>query len=161
MQTDQRKALVDELLFLLNKGNAHVSFEDAVADFPKALRNLTPDTLPYNVWQLVEHIRITQWDIVQFCISAQHQSPPWPSGYWPKPSPKPIDDQAWEAALKQIAEDKKRLIALLNDTANDLFKPFAHGDGQNLLREAMLVADHTAYHTGEIVVVRRLLKAWK
>jgi len=161
LMSDQRKGIIDEILFLLQKGNAHVSFEEAVADLPKALRAVTPDNLPYNVWQLVEHIRITQWDIVQFCISAQHQSPPWPSGYWPKATTQPVDDKTWSASLQQIQEDKKRFIALLTDPHNDLFKPFDHGTGQSLLREALLIADHTAYHTGEIVIVRRLLKSWR
>lgn len=163
MQAEHRKSLIDELIFLLTKGNAHASFGDAVSDLPKALRNVTPDTLPYSVWQLVEHIRITQWDIVQFCLSAQHQSPQWPAGYWPKPTrqPVPVDDATWAASLKQIQDDLARFIDILQDPNRDLFTPFAHGEGQNLLREALLIADHTAYHTGEIVVVRRLLKSWK
>lgn len=131
MLQEQRKGLVDELVYLLEKGNAHASFEEAVAELPKALRNVTPDKLPYSVWQLVEHIRITQWDIVQFCLSAEHQSPTWPAGYWPKPTPQPVpvDDAAWSGALRQIKDDKGRFIDLLRDSSRDLFAPFAHGTG--------------------------------
>jgi len=159
MKANQQEEVVKELVFLLEKGNAHVPFDEAIANLSSELRTKTPKDLPYNIWQLTEHIRITQWDIVEFCISANHQSPKWPDEYWPEKKGE-VTDALWNKTVKQIKEDKKRLIDLLKSPDADLFTPFPYGDGQNLLREAMLVADHTSYHTGEIVVVRRLLNDW-
>jgi len=160
MKANQQEEVVKELVYLLEKGNAHVTFDEAIAHLSHELRTKTPGGLPYNIWQLSEHIRITQWDIVEFCISANHQSPKWPDEYWPAKKDE-VTDGTWNKTIKQIKEDRKRLIDLLKAPGADLFTPFAHGNGQNLLREAMLVADHTSYHTGEIVVVRRLLNDWK
>jgi len=160
MEATQRKTMVAELIQHIQKGNAHVSFEASVARLPARLRARTPGSLPYNIWQLVEHIRITQWDIVEFCASAAHESPPWPAGYWPEAVPEEISDDAWEKSLAQIGEDRTRFIKLLQDPGRDLLEPFAYGDGQNLLREALLIIDHNAYHVGEIIVVRRLLGDW-
>ncbi|MBT1687138.1 DinB family protein [Dawidia soli] len=161
METAQRKTIVTELIQCIQKGNAHVSFEESVARLPAALRTRTPRSLPYSIWQLVEHMRITQWDIVEFCSSATHESPPWPKGYWPEEVPDEVSDYAWKKALAQIEEDRTRFFNLLKNPKRDLLEPFEHGDGQNLLREALLIADHNAYHTGEIIVVRRLLDAWE
>ena len=160
MEETQRKTIITELIQCIQKGNAHVSFEASVARLPKALRTRTPESLPYNIWQLVEHIRVTQWDIVEFCISATHESPPWPKGYWPAEVPDEVNDDAWEKSLAQIDGDRTRFFDLLKNPRRDLLETFAHGDGQNLLREALLIADHTAYHVGEIIVVRRLLGDW-
>ena len=161
MESIQRKAMVTELIQCIQKGNAHVPFEDAVAKLPKDLRTRIPKSLPYGIWQLVEHMRITQWDIVEFCTSAAHESPPWPKGYWPEEVPDEVSDDAWKRSLAQIAEDRARFFKLLQDPRRDLLEPFAHGDGQNLFREALLIADHNAYHTGEIIVLRRLLGNWQ
>jgi len=161
MKDQNRKTVVNELITLIEKGNAHASFEDAVDGINLHLLNKVPDNLPYSLWQLVEHIRIAQWDIVEFCIDQQHQSPKWPDEYWPEAGSTEIDQQAWQSALKQIRDDRQRFIDLLKDPANDLYEPFAHGNGQNLFREALLIADHTSYHTGEIIVIRRLLNDWK
>ena len=155
-----KNTLIEELIFLIDKGNAHASFEDAVAGIPKNLRTVIPDKLPYSIWQLVEHIRITQWDILEFCISEKHQSPKWPEEYWPAAVDE-VSDKQWEHALAQIQKDRKRFTELLKEEKRDLFEPFPYGDGQNLLREALLIADHTSYHTGEILVIRRLLDCWK
>ncbi|WP_118976846.1 DinB family protein [Taibaiella koreensis] len=156
---EQRNTLIRELVFLLEKGNAHASFEDAIAGVPAELRSVRPDTLPYSIWELAEHIRITQWDIVEFCLSDKHQSPKWPDEYWPGAKEK-ISDEDWEKTGQQVTKDRERFVALLQAKEADLYTPFAHGDGQNLLREALLIADHTAYHTGQILVVRRLLGCW-
>ena len=156
----ERNILVQELAFLLEKGNAHASFEDAVAGIPLALLTVIPEQLPYSIWQLTEHIRITQWDIVEFCISEKHVSPKWPEEYRPQATEK-VSKETWENCLAQVKKDRERFIAVLKDEKNDLFKPFAYGDGQNLLREALLIADHTSYHSGEILVLRRLLNCWK
>lgn len=156
-----RKKIVDELIQLIKTGNAHVPFDDAIDRLPKELRVRTPEGLPYNVWQLVEHIRIAQWDIVEFCISADHRSPAWPSGYWPAEAGNDIDDETWMASIQQIRADRQRFIDLLSDASQDLLKPLDHGTGQSLFREALLIADHAAYHTGQIIAVRRLLDNWE
>jgi hypothetical protein len=154
------KELVKTLEQLLTGGHAHVTFEDAIKDLPAQLRDRAPEGIPYTIWQLVEHIRITQWDILEFSRDAKHTSPQWPEGYWPKEKG-PANEAAWKNSLAQIRSDLKEFIGLLKDPAADLYAPFAHGDGQHLLREALLIADHTSYHTGEIIVIRRLLGAWK
>ena len=160
MEASQRKTIVTELIHCIQKGNAHVSFEESVAKLPKELRTRTPESLPYNIWQLVEHIRITQWDIVEFCSSATHESPHWPKGYWPEGVPDEVGDDAWEKSLAQIRADRRRFFMLIQNPNRDLLEPFEYGDGQNLLREALLIADHNAYHVGEIIVVRRILGDW-
>jgi hypothetical protein len=149
-----------QLLQLLKGGNAHQPFEEAVKDLPASLRGVKPEKLPYSIWQLVEHIRIAQWDILEFSRDPDHESPDWPEGYWPKELA-PADDAAWEQSLAQIQEDQEAFVALLNAPNADLYAPFPHGDGQNLLREALLIGAHNSYHTGEIILVRRLLDAWK
>lgn len=160
MDKDIRNRITSELITLIEKGNAHVSFDEAVSGLPADLRTVTPHGLPYNIWQLLEHIRITQWDIVEFCLSSQHESPKWPEGYWPEEYPEKVDDLTWEASVNQIREDRSRFFDLLKDPEKNLLEAFAYGDGQNLVREALLIADHTSYHTGEIIVLRRLLNTW-
>lgn len=150
--------VVDELIRLIEKGNAHASFEEAVDGVSPSLLTEIPAGLPYSIWQLVEHIRIAQWDIVEFCTDSDHQSPKWPEGYWPE---NVVTVEQWKSALRQIKEDRSRFFDLLKDTDRDLSASFAHGDGQTLFREALLIADHNSYHTGEIIVIRRLLKDWK
>ncbi|ADB42511.1 DinB family protein [Spirosoma linguale] len=158
--TDVNSTVRKQLIALLTGSNAHQSFDAAVKDLPAELRGLKPDKLPYTIWQLVDHIRIAQWDILEFSRDATHQSPPWPTGYWSKDQA-PTDEAAWQQALDQIRQDRDAFVDLLNDPNRDLYAPFEHGDGQNLLREALLIADHTAYHVGEIIIIRRLLDAWK
>lgn len=160
MDETQRKKLVNELISLIEKGNAHVSFKDSVADLPSDLRTVIPENLPYSIWQLVEHIRIAQKDIVDFSASADSESLAWPDDYWVEPTDTVSDDD-WNNALKQIEDDQQRFQALLEEKQNDLFAPLPWGTGQSLLREAMLIADHNAYHTAEIVIARRLLKSWR
>lgn len=157
---EQRSATVDTLIQLLTKGNAHVTFEEAVHDLPAHLRGVQPEGLPYSIWQLVEHIRISQWDILEFSRDAAHVSPAWPDEYWPKENT-PATKHDWEHSLEQIKKDLHAFVALIKEPAADLYTPFPHGDGQHLFREALLIADHTAYHTGQIILIRRLLGAWK
>lgn len=154
-----RSVIVQSLTELLNGGHAHVSFSDAVAGIPQQLIGAKHELLPYTIWQLVEHIRIAQWDIVEFSSNKDHVSPSWPDEYWPK-EPAPARSALWEESLSQIKADRETFIALLHDTTRDLFHPFPYGEGQHLFREALLIADHTSYHTGEILVLRRLLKCW-
>lgn len=156
-QVETNQPILDELTELIAKSNAHLSFEEAVKDLPASKRTETVDNLPYSIWQLVEHIRIAQWDILEFCRDPEHKSPEWPEGYWPE-NPDRVDDDQWQKSLDRIRTEREKFLNLLR--SNDLFKPLEHGSGQNLFREALLIADHCAYHTGEIVVVRRLLKAW-
>ncbi len=155
-----QKALLAELTSLLTKGNAHVTFEEATADLtPKTWNQRVPDA-PYTIWQLVEHIRIAQWDIVEFCVEPEHQSPKWPDGYWPAPDAT-ADEEQWQEALDHIRQSRQQFLHLLHAPGTDLLAPIPHGAGQTILREAMLIADHAAYHVGEIILLRRLLKDWE
>ncbi|GGA99118.1 DinB family protein [Puia dinghuensis] len=152
--------IIKELEAALEKGNAHVTFEAAVKNIPHELLGIIPDGLPYSLWQLIEHVRITQWDILEFCRNPNHQSPAWPGGYWPKEKT-PVHPGDVKKSVGQILADRKAFIGLLQKVGDDLHTPFKHGDGQTLFREALLIIDHTAYHTGEIVVLRRILGNWK
>ena len=160
MDQKTRAAVVKELVSLLTEGNAHVPFEQACADVPLALLNQTVPDLPYTIWQLAEHLRIAQLDILEFSRNLAHESPEWPAGYWPAPDAT-IDEAGWQATLAAIQHDRDEFVALLHDEAVDLLEPFAHGTGQTLLREALLIADHNAYHTGQIILLRRLLGNWE
>jgi hypothetical protein len=159
MEAQTRTALVNQLSQLLAGGNAHATFEQAVADLPAPLRNQAVPGVPYTIWHLVEHLRIAQWDIVEFTLDPNHESPQWPEGYWPAKD-SAVDEAGWQATLAAIARDQQRFLDHLHDPAIDLFAPLPHGDGQNVLREALLIGDHAAYHTGEIILLRRLLGAW-
>ncbi|GEP96154.1 DinB family protein [Chitinophaga cymbidii] len=152
--------IIKNLKELLNGGHAHATFEQAVEKLPAKLQSQVPEGMPYSIWQLVEHIRITQFDILEFSRDPDYESPKWPEGYWPDERA-PKNAAAWEESIRQIANDRKAFIELLEAPRADLFTLFPHGSGQNLLREAMLIADHTSYHTGEIIVLRRLMGAWK
>lgn len=157
MSTDQ--ALRRHLLDLLDGGNAHVRFEPAVAEFPVALRGTRPHGLPYSPWQLLEHMRIAQRDILEFSRNAKHVSASWPEGYWPE-NEAPPEVSAWDRSVAAFRADLQALKDLVADPATDLLTPIPHGTGQTILREALLVADHQAYHLGQFIVLRRLLGAW-
>ena len=148
---------------LLDGGEAHASFDDAVNEFPAKLRGVVPQGLPYSAWQLLEHMRMAQRDIIDFSRNADGSYHPlrWPDDYWPE-SPEPPTEDAWDESLRMIREDRQTFIKILHSVDNpNLVRPFPWGDGQNLLREAFLIADHQAYHLGELIVLRRLLGAWK
>lgn len=147
------------VLYLLDGGGAHLDFERAVAGLPVELRGAKPASIPYSPWHLVEHMRICQWDIVQFSINPHHRSPPFPHGYWPAEDAPP-DDLAWDQSLANFRDDLEAMRQLVRAESTDLFAKIPHGDGQTILREALLVADHNAYHLGQLVVVRRALGAW-
>jgi len=152
-----------ELIALLDGGQAHATFEDAVKDFPAKLRGVVPEGLPYSAWQIVEHLRIAQRDILEFSDNADgsYKHMKWPDDYWPKDA-EPPDARAWDQSLEAIRADRKAFDKLVHGADDaELVKAFAWGEGQTLLREALLIADHSAYHTGELIVVRRLLGAWK
>src|SRR5271154_1082180 len=150
-----------QLLALLQGGQAHVDFESAIKDFPAELRGVVPDKLPYSAWQLLEHLRITQRDILNFSAppTGGYHALNWPDDYWPK-SPLPTSSNAWDQSIAAMRSDLEHFIALIENPKSDLYKPFRWGNGQNLLREALLIADHTSYHLGELVVLRRLLNIW-
>jgi len=157
---DRDAALRQHLLDLLRGGHAHATFDPAVADFPSALRGKKPKGAEHTAWQLLEHLRIAQWDILEFSRNAKHVSPKWPEGYWPKTEAPPTD-AAWNTSIRKFRADLKAVGELIADKKRDLFAPILHGDGQTLLREALLVADHNAYHIGQLVLLRRLLGNWK
>jgi len=154
----EHEILINELTKLLNGGTAHASLDDALNGLTAKLRGVRPDNLPYSIWQLVEHIRIAQWDMLKFGENEEHKSPNWPEGYWVK-DVAPKDDAEWESSLKQIKNERDEFIRLLK--SSDIYKAIPHGDGQSILREALQIADHNAYHTAEIIVIRRLLGDWK
>jgi hypothetical protein len=154
----QHNQLIDELINLLEGGGAHVSFKNAVKGLPSAMRGVVTNELPYSIWQIVEHIRIAQWDMVEFSHDGAHKSPKWPDGYWPKEAA-PENDAAWRKSIKQIESDLEKFVELLKKA--DIYEAIPHGTGQTVLREALQIADHNAYHIAEIVVIRRLLGSWK
>ncbi len=162
MATHEEKdqVLREHLIELLEGGSAHDDFDSIVSGLSAKVRGETPEGVPYSPWQLLEHIRLAQWDIVNFCIDEDHVSPDWPEGFWPQEETPP-SDKAWNDSVSQIASDLEKMKALVLDRENDLYEEFPHGDGQTLLREAILVADHMAYHLGQMVVLRRLLGAWE
>ena len=153
------KALRDHVLHLLRGGGAHVDFEKAVADFPIQLCSVKLAGVPHTAWSLLEHMRIGQWDILEFSRNPKHVSPDYPAGYWPLPEAPP-DETAWKKSVESFRKDLKAMQKLVADSKKDLFAKIPHGDGQTLLREALLVADHNAYHIGQLVTMRRLLGCW-
>ncbi len=158
MQKD--KALREHLVELLKGGHAHADFETAIKDLAPNLRGKTPKNAEHSPWQLLEHMRLAQRDILEFIRNPDHVSPKFPEGYWPK-SQTPPNESAWEKSAKAFRADHKALIKLVESESTDLFAKIPHGDGQTVLREVLLAADHTAYHLGALVLVRRLLGAWQ
>jgi uncharacterized damage-inducible protein DinB len=157
MTSEQR--LRKHLKDLLEGGNAHARLEEVLGDWPPKLRGQKPAGLPYSPWQILEHMRIAQWDILEFSRDPQHVSPDFPGGYWPEQD-EPPDTTAWENSIKVLLEELRQMQQLVADRSVDLFAQIPHGQGQTILREALLVADHNAYHLGQLVVLRRLLGAW-
>ena len=152
-------ALRQHVLYLLRGGSAHLSFDQAMAGLPVKLRGRRPRGAPHTPWQLLEHMRIAQWDILEFSRDPQHVSPEFPGGYWPKTAAPP-SRTAWDKSVAALRADLKAMQKLVGDPKTDLFARIRHGDSQTVLREALLVADHNAYHLGQLVLVRRLLGAW-
>ena len=150
----------EQVISLLRGGNAHVTFEDAVKRLPARLRGVKPEGAEHTAWELLEHMRIAQWDILEFSRDPKHVSPDWPRGYWPKTA-KPPSDAAWKKSIAAIKKDRETMVKLVENPKTDLFKKIPHGTGQNILREALLIADHNAYHLGQFVLLERLLGAWK
>jgi DinB superfamily len=154
------KSLRQHVLKLLEGRGAHVDFETVVKKMPVALRGKRPKGAAHSPWEILEHIRIAQWDILEFSRNPKHVSPEWPTGYWPK-TPAPPNRNSWTQSLRTVLADRAAMSALVADESTDLFAAIPHGEGQTILREALLIADHNAYHLGELVTVLRLLGAWK
>lgn len=152
-------AIREHLCDLMRGGGAHVTFEEAFGDVPEGKRGVRPAGLPWSLWELLEHVRIAQWDILEFSRDSKHVSPPHPAGYWPGAAA-PASPADWGKSYDRVLADRAAMEALVRDPKNDLLKPFPWGDGQHLLREATLVADHNAYHIGQAIAVRRLLDDW-
>ena len=157
---DSNESLRAELDRLLSGHGAHADFDAAVADLPAKLRGSKPEGAAHTPWELIEHLRIAQSDMLAFSRDPKHVSPEWPAGYWPKTA-EPGSDAAWANSLKAFRHDLKAMRELVTDPKSDLFAPFPHGEGQTLLREALQLADHNAYHVGELILLRRTLRAWK
>jgi hypothetical protein len=155
MNKDQ--ALREHLLYLLKGGGAHLDFETVIADFPLESINQKIEHIPYTPWRLIEHMRIAQWDILEFSRNSKHVSPKWPEGYWPAQSVT-ADREAWERSIETFRADLKAMKEMVADPATDLFAKIPHGEGQTVLREALLVADHNAYHLGALVILKRILE---
>ena len=143
---------------LLQMKGAHLSFEEAVAGFPPALRGKKPAGAPHSAWELLEHMRIAQEDILDFSRNPAYREKKWPDDYWP-PTPEPPDDAAWDRSVEQFQSDLKQLQELMADTKLDLLAKLAHGKGQTLLREALITADHNSYHLGQFVFLRKILES--
>ena len=151
--------LREQLVNNLKEGRAHVDFAGAIADFPADKRGVRAENLPHTAWQLLEHMRIAQWDILEFSRDAKHVSPDFPEGYWPKTAA-PADEAAWNASIALFQRDLQEMVKLVSSAKTDLYAKIPHGKGQTILREALLAADHNAYHLGQLVYLRRALGIW-
>src|SRR5213078_1175043 len=149
--------LREHVINLLTKAEAHVDVRSELENFPAKLRGRKPSGAPHTPWQLLEHMRIGQWDILRFSVDANHASPKWPEGYWPE-NDTPPNEKAWKESVRQFLADLDAVCELMRDPARDLFARIPHGTGQTLLREALLLADHNAYHLGQLVMVRKSLE---
>ena len=157
--TNESAALREQLRRILSWQDAHVGFEKSVEGLAPRHRGVRVSGFPHSAWELVEHLRITQRDILDFCRDPSYEEPTWPDDYWPS-SPEPPSDQAWDDSVAAFREDRAALEALAIDESIDLFAKIPHGTGQTYIRELLLVADHNAYHLGQLVVVRQQLRAW-
>ena len=160
MKEDRKdKALREHVLYLLDGGGAHAKFDQVIAGIPAKLRGQKPAGLPHSLWMLLEHLRIAQWDILEFSRKPGHASPQWPEGYWPS-TDAPASPAAWNQSVKKFRQGLKAIGDLVKNPKTDLLAPIPWGDGQTILREALLVADHNAYHLGQMLDARRLLGTW-
>ena len=152
------KSLREQLARYLAWHDAHLDWPEALADFPARLRGVRPKGAAHSAWELLEHARLAQWDILEFSRNPKHVSPEFPAGYWPK-SPAPPSPAAWGKSVKAFLRDRKQMQKLIANRNTNFFLPIPHGSGQTLLREALLLADHNSYHLGQLVLLRRLLGA--
>jgi hypothetical protein len=159
MRKENDQALRKHLVEFLSGGGAHVAFDAAIKGLPPKLRGATPAGFPHSVWMLIEHMRIGQRDILEFSRNPRHVSPKWPEGYWPPKGA--VSAAAWNKTVREFRRDLSAMQALVANRKTDLFARIPWGDGQTILREALLVADHNAYHLAQVVDARRMLGAWK
>ncbi|MGC1617903.1 MAG: DinB family protein [Candidatus Acidiferrum sp.] len=151
--------LREQLVYLLKGGGAHVHFMDALDDFPEGKYGTFANALPHTGWQVLEHVRLAQWDILEFSRNPKHVSPNFPDGYWPK-TPMPPNENAWDASVEAFQRDLQAMVRLVQNPRTDLFAKIRRGQGQTILREALVLADHNAYHLGQLVDLRRALGSW-
>jgi hypothetical protein len=154
------EALRQHLVKLLKGGDAHADFERVIKGIPGEMRAKGPRGAEHTAWELLEHIRIAQWDILEFSRNPEHKSPEFPGGYWPE-TDAPPSFKSWDKSVNAFREDLQAMCDLVSNEGTDLFAPIPHGDGQTILREALVLADHNAYHLGELVLLRRMLGIWK
>jgi hypothetical protein len=160
MKDANDKSLRDHIIYLLIDGGAHAKFDDAVKDWPADLRGKKAENVPYTAWGLLEHMRIAQNDILDFSINPKYKTMIWPDDYWPKSDASP-SAAAWDKSIRDFKKDLAAVVKLVKHPNTDLYAKLPWGDGQTILREALLVADHNAYHLGQLVTLRRVLGAWK
>lgn len=160
MTKDHDQHLRQNLAYLISGGGAHAKFDDVIKNLPPELRGRKPDNFPHSPWMILEHMRIAQRDILEFSRNKEHMSPKWPDEYWPETAG-PASAAAWNKSIQQFRADQQAMINLVENPKTDLFAKITWGDGQTILREALLVADHNAYHLAQIVDVRRMLGAWR
>jgi hypothetical protein len=158
MAKQETVTLREHLDNLLRMQGAHLSFDEAVANFPVALRGAKLSGAPHSAWELLEHMRLAQEDILDFSRNPEYRERKFPDDYWPA-SPTPQSDDAWDRSVRQFQEDLKAMQALIDDASHDLFSKIPHGEGQNLLREALVVADHNSYHLGQLMFLRKMLES--
>ncbi len=156
---DSPQRIRNFILDQLEGGNAHVDFNKAVEGLNPDESGIKIDPSLHTIWELMEHIRIAQHDILDFSRNPNYETTPWPEGYWPE-SPRPKDRQEWDDTIEAFQDDHRAMVDLIKDPENDLLNPLPHGDGQTLFREAMLIVDHNAYHIGQIVQLRKALGNW-
>ena len=157
---DPQKSLREHVVYLLKGEGAHAPFDDTIKDFPADLRGKKAKDFPHSAWMLLEHLRLAQADILDYSRNPKHKSPKWPEGYWPKHEAPPNND-AWDKSIAGFRSDLKAMQALVVDPKTDLFAVLAGTDGHTVLREAMLLADHNAYHIGQLVMLRKLFGSWE
>ncbi|MDE3110400.1 MAG: DinB family protein [Acidobacteriota bacterium] len=156
---DREQETRDYLKKYLDWREAHADLKSALRDFPESLRGKRPAGVPYSAWELLEHMRIATHDILEFSRDAKYKSPDWPSGYWPE-KPEPLGAAAWDRSVKALEHDLDEMRKLVSHAKTDLHAKIPHGSGQTVFREALLIADHNAYHLGQFVLLRRLLGCW-
>ena len=156
----QRDKALRNLLVTFLEGQAHLSLADAVKGFPAKDMNVRPRNVPYTFWHLLEHIRIAQWDIVDFVKNPEYKELRWPQDYWPAKNAKATGEK-WRDTIARIEADRREMIAIVKDSGTDLHARIPHGDGQTIVREAILIVDHNSYHIGEFAILRQVQKNWK
>ena len=156
---ERERALRDQLLALLRGGMAHMTFDEAIADFPPERMNERPPHIPYTPWHILEHLRITQWDILDFMRNPGYQELRWPDDYWPAPDAT-TDAAGWARTIAAFEADFAAICAIADDQQTDLYARIPWGDGQTILRELLLVADHNSHHLGEFAILRQVMQTW-